>query len=154
MSKSITIQDHTFPSKKAAAEHFGVSEATLRSRLRRGLTIEKALGLVEHERKARTGNEIDIEGTLFSSVTEAANHYNINPRTVMSRMENGQSAEAALGIKPNKENTFRPHIKVELEGVAYDNLKLACEKYGLAYHTVNMRISRGWPIERAFGLTQ
>lgn len=152
MSKSITIHNLTFSSKKAAAEHFGVSETTLRSRLRRGWSIEKSVGLVENERKLRTGNEIEIEGTLFSSLTEAAKHYNINPRTVMSRMENGQSAEAALGLSPNKENAFRPRIELELEGVVYANLKLACEKYNLPYHRVNMRISRGWSIERAFGL--
>ncbi len=71
----ITLNGKGFPSLTAAAEYYGVYVETTRGRLRRGATIEQALGLEVY----RTSKSVEYNGVVYPSIKAIAVEFGCKP---------------------------------------------------------------------------
>jgi len=92
------------------------------------------------------GNEIEIQGKIFKSLTAITKYYNIPKSTLTARLSKGWSLEKSLKTK-KYETRSKPTI---VQGKKYGSLGEAADTYGLSAETVKARINRGWSIDKAY----
>ena len=148
-SKKICVAGHWFGSITEAAKHYGVNPRTVHGRLAKGLTPEQALGI----EVPKAGNKLGIcvDGKDFSSIADASRYFGIDPTTAYSRLRRGKSSSEVFATQPLERKTTRD-IKIEVGGKRFDNLKLACEFFGIAYSKARYRFRKKWTPEQIFGL--
>ena len=100
-----------------------------------------------------SGKIYEVEGEIYSSLTELAEAYDVLEITMHKRMQSGTwTLEQACNIEPPPKIEISG-IKIELEGITYQSFQKACEHYSLDKRIVNMRMNRlGWSLEEAFEL--
>jgi len=102
--------------------------------------------------QSKVGREITVKGVKFISIAKAAKFYNLRTGTVNFRLQNGWSTEEALGISKRASRKAVNGVKIEVEGIVYDSLTKAANKYGIKEATVRYRLKNGWTIDKAFEL--
>lgn len=88
--KTLSVGEHTFPSIKAAAAHFGVNYPTLRRRLQEGMSPEKAVG-------AHLPESLQVGEHHFTSIPQFARHYRLDPDVTSRRLLAGWTTAEILG---------------------------------------------------------
>lgn len=119
-SKRITIEGKVFPSRQAAAVHYGVPISQFNLRLSRlGWTPEQAAGL---DQDKKYGIRIAVEGNEFPSLLKAAQHYGLHYKMVHSRFKDyGWTLEQSLGIEdpPDKSEELRQNLINTFKGTKW-----------------------------------
>lgn len=103
-SKPITVDGVKFSSMGQAADFYGIEAYNFNQRISKlGWSPEEAAELVERDRFGRRNITFDIsydgKKYSFSSIANAANHFDLLPSTVRYRLKSGWSLEEALELK-------------------------------------------------------
>jgi len=97
--RKVEVNGISFPSLKAAAEHFKIDYKLVHDRFTtKGWTLERALGLSALRETARTeGVPVEAFGMAFPSISACAREFHIKPASLRKRIvDYGQSAEEAI----------------------------------------------------------
>ena len=148
---SIVVEGVTYQSIKAAADAYGLPHARVTTRLRLwNWNIDQAFEL-EHRPEApgkKRGQPISLEGTLFSSWSDAAKAYGMSLQRIKWRISQGWSVEEAFGILARAK--ARPPVEVVLKGIKFRSISEAAKEYGIDRNVIRQRLRRGYSLERAF----
>ena len=150
--KPVTLEGKTFKSIKEAAEYYNLNSNKVRNRLNSGWSIEEAFELVERKTDPIKGKQIILDGKTFVSIVEAARYYNLNSKSIRSRLRKGWSLEEAFEIVERKNERFR---EITIEGKTFKSIKEACKHYNLNYSTIRNRLDNlHLSLEEAFNINQ
>ncbi|HBK5926027.1 TPA: hypothetical protein LMR64_003692 [Vibrio alginolyticus] len=95
-TKTLTVEGVEFPSRTAAARHYGLNPKLVNERVTKfGWTLEQALEL-EARPKGDYRKKVVIDGTEYSSMRQAARELGVAQSTLMNRIKAGISVEEAL----------------------------------------------------------
>ena len=102
-AKKIVIEGVIYPSLSEAAKAYSLHRGTIKSRLKMGWNINEAFGLSERpKRTAWNAIQLELEGVIYKSRSQAAEAYGIQVKIVESRLKNGWSLDEAFGLKFRK----------------------------------------------------
>ncbi len=152
-SKPTVVDGKLFPSRQAAAEHFGVPAYKFNLRLSRlGYSPEEAAGLVERK---GAWLEVVVRGKRYSSFAKVADHFGIPHKTAYARFRvYGWSLEQALGLRPPPFK--RPPINSKVLNTSigkFYSISEAARRTGLKSGTIASRLRAGWTHDEAVGAT-
>jgi len=97
--QAIEIEGRQFSSLRQAAIAYGIDPALFSDRLRKGWSVEKAIGIAPRDAFKGQPVAVEIEGKRFSSLAQAATSYGIAPNIFRQRLRNGWTVNQALGIE-------------------------------------------------------
>lgn len=144
--KPYVVNGKKYRSIRAVAEDYGLSTATLYSRIHQGLSLAEAVNYEPYSRKYEHTNCV-IKGKKFRTKRLAAEYYGISYTAVYAEMKRlGVSYEEALISKLNRRN----NNAVTIDGITYKSKLDACRRLGLNYNTIRGRLRYGFSIEDAF----
>lgn len=141
--QAVSVGGLSFPSFRAAAQHFNVRYATARARQRAGWSLEQALELAGRPVK----DPVTVGGKTYPSRAAAAHAHGLDPELVGKRMRDLHwSLEEALGIVLRKES-------VVVKGKEYPTVAAAARAYGFDPVLATSRVqTHGWSVEEAIEL--
>ncbi|EGR2722878.1 LysR family transcriptional regulator [Vibrio parahaemolyticus] len=117
MKNIYEIEGVEFPSRTAAAHHFGLNPKLVNERITKfGWTLEQALEL-EARPKGDYRKKVVIDGTEYSSMRQAARELGVAQSTLMNRIKAGISVEEALSAA----HTEREKLKGQSKPMFYGN---------------------------------
>lgn len=145
-------QQKNYKSIRELAKEVKIPYTTLLHRLDNGKTLEEAIS--QHRELYKP---LNINGRIFSSITDAAKFFKLRPGTVSARLRNGWSPEEAVGLikRKRERKTFKAVTKnpVRVKGVIFPSLFAAARHFGLSANMVNKRVkNNGLTIEQALEL--
>jgi len=89
-----------------------------------------------------------VNDLSFTTRTEAARYFGINPKLVTERMtKRGWTLEQALELEPSPSRVYAK--KVVLNGVEYRSMRQAAKELGVAQNALMNRIKSGISVEEA-----
>jgi len=144
-------------SAQELADHFSISIQTLYSRLRRGASIEQAVGLVsirpgelkaqkDIQRQPRAAIDLVVDGKHYSSYAALGRAYDLPQHTLRQRIvEYGWSVEEAV----KRTGKSKP---VEFRGRQYASTVALAEAHGVPVEEFRSRRNLGWSVAEALGL--
>ncbi len=94
-----------------------------------------------------------IAGEQLCNGTQLAKRFGLKIATVSYRIRSGWTPEEVAGIQQRKALSSRS-IQVEIAGVQYPSMAIACRTLNVQSRTVNSRLRYGWSTEAAFGLKE
>lgn len=114
-TKTLTVEGVEFPSRTAAARHYGLNPKLVNERVTKfGWTLEQALEL-EPRPKGDYRKKVVIDGTEYSSMRQAAKELGGARSTLMNRIKSGISVKDALST----EHTEREKLKGQSKPMFY-----------------------------------
>ncbi|MBM4927243.1 hypothetical protein HYO35_16860 [Vibrio parahaemolyticus] len=117
MKNIYEIEGVKFPSRTAAARHYGLTPKLVNERVTKfGWTLEQALEL-ETRPKGDYRKKVVIDGTEYSSMRQAARDLGVAQSTLMNRIKAGISVEEALSAS----HANRDKLKGQSKPMFYDN---------------------------------
>ena len=135
-AKPVAYAGKEYPSVRALAETYGLSEHLCRVRLQRGIPLEKSLG---------HGKRITVNGTEYASMNEAAKALGISYSALFIRIKKGLPLDAAKGeIQSAPPSRAKP---VSYGGKDYPSIKALAKAYGLNEHTCAARLKHNIPLD-------
>ncbi|EJG0635214.1 hypothetical protein C4G38_RS20205 [Vibrio parahaemolyticus] len=116
-TKTLTVEGVEFPSRTAAARHYGLNPKLVNERITKfGWTLEQALEL-EARPKGDYRKKVVIDGTGYSSMRQVARELGVAQSTLMNRIKAGISVEAALSVS----HANREKLKGQSKPMFYGN---------------------------------
>jgi DNA-directed RNA polymerase specialized sigma24 family protein len=165
--KPVIVQGREYPNIQTAYKALKptIPLNSARQRLRRGASIEEALGITSRPdgRTTRVRDKsIEIDGERMTS-SQAALKFDVPVSTVRDRKARGATDRQAVGLDPISEGDLltqteayaggrkqQPRESVQVAGVNYPTIRALAKAYGLSYPLVYNRIKTyGWDPERA-----
>lgn len=144
----VIVGDKEFSTRAAAAKFYGRNPRLVNRRVvELNWSIEQALELVPRT-NIYAKHAVSVEGINFSSRSEAAKFYGLEPKLVNERVtKNKWTIEQALGIAdpPNGKHSKT----VVLEGIEHQSLRAVARKYGITQSTLMNRIKSGLSVEES-----
>ena len=131
--KTITVDNITYPSIQAAADHFGLSRHLVGARLKLGWNLKEVFGIIERKTiktPMKHYRAIECYGTSFTSIGKLAKHYELPYKLVYKRLRLNWSPEQAVGLEVpppryrNEDGSAREHSWVKPK-VLQDGKKFA-----------------------------
>ncbi|MDO8714049.1 MAG: GIY-YIG nuclease family protein [Polynucleobacter sp.] len=103
---AVTVMNKNYPSLAEAAKELNVSYKLAHDRYRaKGWTLEQALGLADPPSSSRySGIKIEIGGTTYTSIANAAKELNIGREKLRKKLAEGRSPEEAYRLILSKKN--------------------------------------------------
>lgn len=123
MKKYIFFEGKSYESIAKLADEFGIKPVTLRTRLRKGLSIEEALSQDKLNCRKVTYNNVE-----FSSIRELCKTLNIDESLLNNRLRQGWSIKEA--VEADKTITKQGKV-VFINGKVYNSIKEASEKLNI-----------------------
>lgn len=133
-----------------------VSMPTFRSRVLKGVAIERALTSPKHGIPQTILGSHIVEGIEYPNLPSIARAYGIKEMTIYRRHYRGFRGDNLVPLKKRK-NYVPPEPKlparqIEIAGVVYKSLSEAFRILGIKKHTYYNRFFRGYPFEQCLGL--
>lgn len=135
----------------------------IRSRLSSGWSLLEAFDLVPRDppqtqsvkrsRRKDVFYPVIIAGKQFCSGTQIAKYFGLGIATVSYRIRSGWTPDEVAGIQPRTALSSRSK-EIEIAGVQYPSMAIACRTLKVQIKTVNSRLRYGWSTEAAFGLKE
>lgn len=97
----VVIKGITFRSQAKACKHFKMDVGTVRTRIRKGATLEQALGLEALKRVPK----VIVRGKEFYSMFDVCAFYNKERTTVKKRLNKGWTIEQALELEKRQNSS-------------------------------------------------
>lgn len=155
-SLAITVSGIRYRSVKEASEHLGVRPGLAARRLRDGWIPEEAFGLLPHKHapwpESRC-NPVHTSQGSFPTRRAAGAHFGVNEAVLNKRLNDGWSADEALGIVPRVKPP-KVTVTVQCAGEAYPNIEALASTFSKPYKLVYKRIRTGWTPEQAVGIEE
>ena len=148
--KKIIVGDKSFESITKACRYFNKDKDTERReitrRINNGWTTDEAFGLIEKKGyKPKVHIKVKVNKMSFETLTDAARHFNLNPKTVNERFTNKKwTIEESLGLKEREE--YANWNKITYKGKTYASEAELCKKFNIKKSTYNNRKSKGLSI--------
>jgi hypothetical protein len=150
----VDVAGKSFISRNSAARHFGIAEATVAQRMTRyGWTAEQAFGIAAPPVIEPNRRLTEVGGERYPNFNAACRANNVTESAVRARLKRGWSIEEAFGLKQAPKRIANNAKTVFLNGSTYPSLSAAAEHYSQRPGAVVRRLSVGWTLEQAFGLT-
>lgn len=131
----IVYKGRKYPSRAALCREVGANWYTVRSRLRKNMTLEEAIETpVLNKSPAR-----DHLGNDYPSLAAMARAWNLRPNVLGHRLELGWTIERALTSNNG----------IEYAGDKFKNYRELCTFYDFPYPVFMQRIRKGWDVELA-----
>lgn len=136
-----------------------VSPETFRSRVLKGVAIERALISPKHTIPQTILGAHLVEGVEYPNLPSVARAYGIKEMTVYKRHYKGYRGDDL--VPPKKRKNYvpppppepKPSVRqVEIAGVTYKSLSEAFRILGIKRHTYYNRYVRGYPFEQCLGI--
>ena len=110
-TKKLTVEGVEFPSRTAAARHYGLNPKLVNERVTKfGWTLEQALEL-EARPTTPYRKKVVIGGTEYSSMRQAAKELDVAQSTLMNRIKAGIGVEEALSIAHTEREKLKGQSK-------------------------------------------
>ena len=148
------VTDHLgnqFASKSAMYRHYNKPGSTVDNRLRRGWTLEQALTIDNDDQSAKVNfgkTCTDHLGNSFPNIRTMCEHYGTTEKIYWGRIRIGWSIEKALTTpiqtQPSNSKEITDH-----KGHVFPSKQKMCKYWGVPRNTYNLRIKRGWSMEKA-----
>ncbi|MDA0422823.1 hypothetical protein R7040_19630 [Vibrio sp. 1069] len=124
MKNIYEIEGVEFPSRTAAARHYGLNPKLVNERITKfGWTLEQALEL-EARPKGDYRKKVVIDGTEYSSMRHAARELGVAQSTLMNRIKAGISVEEALSAsRANREKLKGQSKPIFYQGKLYPSAR-------------------------------
>ncbi len=131
MKNIYEIEGVEFPSRTAAARHYGLNPKLVNERITKfGWTLEQALEL-EARPKGDYRKKVVIDGTAYSSMRQAARELGVAQSTLMNRIKAGIGLEEALSTpQPDREK-----LKGQSKPMFYGNKLYPSARHLLLAHS-------------------
>ncbi len=139
MQKVYTVDGFT-GNIKQIAEHFGMNQAALANRLRKGMSIEEAVSKPNMNEKMYTVNG------FTGNIKQIAAYFGMNYVTLARRLYNGIAIEEAIS-KPVVQKG--KNAKVYTVDGFTDNIKQIARHLGISKDTLACRLRAGMTIDEA-----
>jgi len=139
-----------FPSVRAMAEHYGITEKIFWSRKRiLNWPLEKILTTPIQDMDA-PANAIPIvcNGIEFKSVNALCKYYCIPRTTFKLRLQQGYTPDEAVNIKPKKTKGLVKTKITDPWGKEFPSLAALCKEYHVTKDLVRSRLDLGWTMEK------
>ena len=155
------VEGKGFKSYDELSKHYGVKVVTIRTRLKRGLTLEEALGIVKTpdlrykknnlRKTKRSAKDVDlvVDGIKYDSISQLAKSFGIADITLRKRIcEYWMSPEEAVKTPIKIKNKKISNLVVD--GIKYDSISQLAKSFGLEPYIVRNRIiDYGYTVEEA-----
>lgn len=153
------VNGEGFKSAAEACRFFKVSYPTYNARLKRGLSIEEALGLVSFKRKTRKkaktkskgSHHITFKGVVYKSKADLALSYGLTPTLLNTRLGNGKSLEEALSMG-SADGRFSSNISIEYDMEVFHDFSSLSRACRVPESTLKARHSLGYDDAQIVGL--
>ena len=140
-AKKVTAFGKEFSSLIEVCKYYNVSDATVRDRMKRGMSLEEAL----INKKSSKIPKITVFNKNFASILEASSYYGVAYTAVIERISKGMPLEEAL--------SYKLKYGVTVFGKEFPSKVKACEYYGVKVATINYRMKNsGLSLEEAISL--
>lgn len=141
-SREIKVADKVFPSRSAAAAHFGITVSRFVSRLKMGWSPEQAAEL--EVRPGYQRRPVEIDGVTYRTLTAAAEARGLEYKTVAARVTaRGWSVRQALGLDPPPKTARTPRQPLVLRGKHYESISAAARAYKIDPEDIARRLRNG-----------
>ena len=135
-----------FSSVSEMCDEWGINLNTYKARIQAGWDVKRALLTPSFSRDTRSID--DHLGNHYSSLSEMAKQYGIDPGTLRNRIDHGWSIKDAL-TKPVQRNVSKLSIIKDHLGNEYKSMNDMCKHYNIVEKTFVGRIGRGMSLEDA-----
>ncbi|BAQ79887.1 GIY-YIG nuclease family protein [Pseudomonas sp. St29] len=159
----LVLADQEYDGLADACRSLGKPLEKVRSRLASGWSHLEAFDLeprapLQQQPVVRSRRKDDffpvlIAGEQFCSGVQIARHFGLEVATVSYRIRRSWTPEEVAGIRPREALSSRSK-QVEVAGVHYPSMAIACRTLKVQLRTVNSRLRYGWSIEAAFGFKE
>ena len=150
--EQIEINGVTYPSRRAAARAYGISDVTFLQRLRKGWTPEQAVGINSPPPRRRTeGRAIFCKGVKYGSLTQFAEKFNKPRELVKQRLIRGWTPEQAVDLSQAPTGSNVPK-QITCMGRNYRSVAALAKHYNQPYARVLRLLDAGHSPEIAVGL--
>lgn len=123
------------------SEKYGMSKPTL-------FKLRKEHGLTKFKMTKIT--DVEIRGTVFPTLKEAADQYGVKYKTAQSRIKRlGWTIEQALEIEPRITPYTKKLKAVTAFNIEYKSMTHASRAFGMNSKLVAQRVRDGWSVEQA-----
>ncbi|RVT53975.1 GIY-YIG nuclease family protein [Rubrivivax albus] len=138
-SERVTVAGVTYPSRGAAAEHFGVDVSVFNLRIARlGWTPEQAAEIETRPKHAR--RRISVGDHTFPTLKAASEAFGLDYKTVHRRVTVfGWSNEEALGLAPPPSRGTSTGVQVHAFGQAYPSIAACARAHGIKPDSLRRR---------------
>ncbi len=154
-AEEITVAGVTYPSRGAAAEHFGIDVTVFNLRVSRlGWRPQQAAEI--EPRKAFARRRVEISGLKFKSLKSAAEHFGLDYSLVYNRVtKNGWTIEQSLGAAKPPGTVRFIGVGVEAFGMKFPSFAACARHFGVKSESLRQRvIEMGTGIEAAIRYLQ
>lgn len=153
--KSITVDDQTYPSVRAAAEAHGLACGKVTRRLLQNWTVKQALELEPApKREAHNATKLTTAKGVFKSIRDASAAYGIEEATLSQRLRLGWSDRQAVGEEPPPRKRTGRGKKIVCEAIEYLTVNDLADAYGVNRIRTRKRLASGWTPEEAVGVKE
>jgi len=135
---SIVYYGREFKNIRELSEYTGVKDSLLRDRIRRGMSVEKA---VEYDGLKSTA--VNYKGVDYENLKELADEVGVSYSTLYTRVKRGMTIEKAISMGV--------HTGIHFDGRNFNNLKDLARYHGLSYSKLYRNVSKGEELEEAVG---
>ena len=151
------VEGKRFKTYDELSKYYGVKVVTIRTRLKRGLSLEEALGVAKTpdlrfkknnlKKSKRSAKDVDlvVDGVKYESFSQLAKSFGLKPYIVTQRInEYGYTAEEAVK-KPLKGK------KINVQGKDFNSIAEASRHFNKSAATVQSNLKRGLTVDEAMG---
>ncbi len=144
-----TVNGGKYVGQEALAKAHGLTKKQFSSRLRRGHTLEQALGI--EKGVGQRGRKYVVDGKEYFGIKNLAEAFNLTADKISTRLRRGYSLRQALELD---KGVWMPKGKKHIvNGKTYYGHRELAEAFGLTTATVAIRMSRkGLSAKQAVGL--
>lgn len=143
--RTLIVEGRTFVGIMELSRHYKLSEGTIRKRLNRGETIEKAVGLTTEE----TVFPLEFQGKTFNTQEEISKFYGVKGATFSYRFNKAKwTLQESLGLA-------KRDVKIKtvtVQGEEFPSMSAVARHFGIQLVTLSGRLLRKWTLEEACNL--
>ena len=155
---NITVNGKHFKNFRAACKFYQLNEDAVRSRLNLRWTIDEAFGLEKPPNKGRNSaqaKKIKVEGVTYTSISKAAEEYEISKSKLADRLRSNWSINQAFEIdEPPPPSGSKNGTVIVVNGKKFKSITDAEKFFNIRIGLAGERLNRGWTKNQAFNLKQ
>lgn len=141
--RKVVYNGKEYRSLSELAKAVGVRNTTLAYRIKRGMSVEEAVG--EPIEKKRVKGKVRVRGKVFESYTDVARHYGMNVTSIFRKLDSGMTLEEAVDSYSERKKEQR----IAYNGKTYKNLEIMARDLGISSRTLRDRLNKGLSVKEA-----
>ena len=149
----IKFRGKTYKNFTELSSAFNLTDGCVRARLKRGWSLEEALGFVFRKSDSPgRDKEIEVNKKVYKSIKIACKALNVkNYYTVAQRLNKyNYTNEQAFGLEPPPQKKPSNAIKISIGKKTFNSKKEAANYHNVSQRLVITRLNRGWTVEEAY----